>query len=260
MSTSEAATRPDRTVQLEVAAATHVGMVREENQDSLLCHGWVTGRSGGRHGEEISLVPGAPPVLYAVIDGMGGHAGGAAAAATASAVLARELTTLDPDGIRAALAHADRTVATVGEALGTPEMGATVAGVLVDHDRALVMNVGDSRVYRYVDGYLGQLSVDDRVPAPGSPGRSYVAQSLGGPGRRVLDPHTLDQPHRPGATTYLLCSDGLHDIVDADAIRQALATGTGPVEAVTALVARALRAGAPDNVSVVVLNVQVIEG
>jgi len=239
-----------------MAAATHLGVVRAENQDCLLCHGWITGDSGAQYVEEVDLVPRVPAVGYAVVDGMGGHAGGAEAAATAAIMLARILPrAVDEAATTEALERASRMVSRVGIGLGMPDMGAAVAGIVIDHASTRIFNVGDCRVYREVGGYLGQVSVDDRVRHPVYPQRTYVSQSLGGRDERTLDPHYLELPHQDGPVTYLVCSDGLHDAVDPDGIRTSLTEANSPSAAVAALIARALEAGAPDNVSVIVLMV-----
>ena len=95
----------------------------------------------------------------------------------------------------------------------------------------LVFNVGDSRVYRIEAGALVQLSTDD-TPGPKLPdGRtavytsSIISQVLGGYGpddpAEQLDPHVLSEPLRDGAR-YLICSDGLTDLVERDEIEELL--------------------------------------
>lgn len=247
---------PTTSVRVEIAAATHVGLVRDENEDVLVCHGWVTGRSGATHSDVLDMSDGDAPVLYAVADGMGGHDGGAEAAAVTGVVLSRGIP--QAGDIAGVLDGADRSVAAVGAALGLDDMGATVGGVVIEHAGVTVFNLGDVRVYRYAGGYLGQQSVDDRVTAPGG-GRSYVSQSLGGV-ERDLAPHVVFQRFEPGTSTYLICSDGLHDVVDTGTVRGVLARGEDPAQAVDSLIRATLQRGAPDNVSIIVLKAHVEAG
>ena len=115
-------------------------------------------------------------------------------------------------------------------------MGTTVAGVVVTPSRVIAFNVGDSRVYRIEDGALVQLSTDD-TPGPKLPdGRtavytsSIISQVLGGygpSGPESGSSHVLSEPLKDGAR-YLICSDGLTDLLDQAAIEQVLDETSGP--------------------------------
>jgi serine/threonine protein phosphatase PrpC len=230
-------------------SATHQGRVRHRNEDALL----------------------AGPDVFAVADGMGGHAGGEVASAIAVAGLADldDLTEVDdPAGrltdalarINAEIlrrAREDRTVA---------GMGTTVAGIArASGTRVIVFNLGDSRVYRLRTGELEQLTEDHSVvgemvrrgeltedEARRHPRRNVVTRALGAeddirPVVTVLDARVGD--------CFLVASDGLFDEVPEPEIGDILAT-PGPVERrARALLDAALRRGGRDNVSVVVVAI-----
>ena len=198
----------------------------------------------------VRLRPGASGVVVAVADGMGGHRGGAEASRAA-------LTALDPGAsdLSVAVAAAAESLRTRGEAEpGLEGMGTTLVGVRIRADgTAAFFNVGDSRAYRLVEGYLGQVSVDDR-PAVATPAnRGVVTQHLGAGPAVALDPH-VHEARLVHGDRLLLCSDGLHDMVDDDRIAACLRLPA--LEAVPALVAAALDAGGEDNVSVVLVDVR----
>ena len=130
-------------------------------------------------------------------------------------------------------------------------MGTTVAGLMLAPGRAVWFNVGDSRLYRCRDGRIEQLSVDDVPPGPRS---GLITQTLGGaPVFVPIAPHIGGQelmlPSR-----FLLCSDGLTDMLPDDEIERALAESDE--DAVRALFAAAMQAGGVDNISVIVVSVR----
>jgi PPM family protein phosphatase len=129
-------------------------------------------------------------------------------------------------------------------------MGATVAGVQVTPTSIEVFNVGDARVYQHIGGYTTLISIDDRSKT----GNGEITQSLGGTSNRTsvtvhLRTISLDKPHR-----ILLCTDGLSEFVSFSVIQETL-DEQNPEVTVRRLVSLALAAGAPDNVTAVVLDV-----
>jgi PPM family protein phosphatase len=235
---------------LEWGAATHTGRVRRVNQDSLVTE---------------------PPV-FAVADGMGGHAAGEVASAIAV------------DVMRATLGSSPTTVAQVVNAVRTANieilrqaledearrgMGTTVSGVALVTDEGeeelAIVNVGDSRTYLFRGGELGQVTrdhtyVEDLVAA----GEITAEAARSHPQRHILtrvlgvDPDIevdlwIFTP-APG-DRYLVCSDGLPNEVDEATMADILRGGGSAQEVCDDLVRLALDFGARDNVTVVVLDV-----
>jgi PPM family protein phosphatase len=131
-------------------------------------------------------------------------------------------------------------------------MGTTVAGLLVGASHATWFNVGDSRIYRLRDGRLEQLSIDDVPPGVRS---GTITQSLGGGYSHVpIAPHVgiedLALPSR-----WLLCSDGLSDMLGSAEIERAMAASDE--DALRALFTQAMEAGGADNISIIVVSVGV---
>ena len=234
-------------VRLDVATATHPGLRRAANEDSFL----------------------AESPVFLVADGMGGYeAGDRASAAVVDAfrdVFAdREAAELEL--VRDALLAADERVAAV--AAGTTRgAGSTVAGLaLVRHDGEpfwLVFNVGDSRVYRLLDGELAQLTVDHSLgqalvdrgelrpeDLATFPGRNVITRAIGA-SDSMADSWLV--PIVAGER-LLVCSDGLHSEVGDATIRDVLAEGA-PDAAARELVALANRNGGRDNITLVVVDV-----
>jgi serine/threonine protein phosphatase PrpC len=138
-------------------------------------------------------------------------------------------------------------------------MGSTVVALLLRGEGALWVNVGDSRLYRVDAGGVVQLSIDD-VPDPGA-GRwrsHLVTQCLGGgwsPGE--IAPRTGELAAEPGSR-WLLCSDGLTDMLDDAEI--AAAIGDDDVASVEALFHAAMAAGGDDNISILLARVESDDG
>jgi protein phosphatase len=233
-----------------ILAFTHRGRVRARNEDAIVVGDWLsppemTEPRGFHH--RLSA-----PLVCAVADGMGGHRAGE----VASRLAARQLAAA---GARlAGAADVAQTLARINDALyaamarepAHAGMGTTVAGLVLGA-RLIRFNIGDSRLYRFADGVLSQLSVDDTPPGPRS---GLITQSLGGPlPPTPVHPH-VGEAALPVPARFLICSDGLTDMADDRDIADCLALAD--VDAVMQLFDLAMRAGGTDNVSVVVVRVE----
>jgi protein phosphatase len=211
---------------VQIAARTEVGHVRSRNEDALLV------------AEDERVV--------AVCDGLGGHPAGDVASALAveslraSAGSARE----SAEGLVAAIAAAHEAI--VADARAHPDrdgMATTVVLAVLDADETRVAHVGDSRAYLLTaEGQLRQVTRDHGMGG-------YLTQALGLD--RDVEPDVADLETPPGSR-LLLCSDGLSNMVDHEAIALLLARGDAK-QACDALVEEALDRGGIDNVTVVVV-------
>lgn len=233
------------------AAATHVGLVREGNEDSYLC---VDG-------------------LYFVADGMGGHSAGEVASDIAVTTLSDLLSAvvgngLTVDDLAAAIRHANTAILT--EAVrdrAKAGMGTTLTGLAVadpERRRALVANVGDSRTYLWRHGELRQITKDHshvqslvdrgaitRAEARVHHQRNIVLRAMGIDPDLEVDVFEVDIED---GDRFIVCSDGLVDEADDDAIEIAIRTSANPQELADSLVVLANENGGRDNVTVVVVD------
>ena len=235
-------------LRLHSAARSDVGLVRQGNEDS----GYA-----GAH-------------LLVVADGMGGHAAGELASATAVATMADiEVAAPEASDVLAELAGAiDVTGAAIRNVVDEHPtfngMGTTISAVYWMGERIAVAHVGDSRAYLLRGGELSQLTHDHTlVQSLVDEGRITEAEAAVHPRRsiilRALDGFTPVEPDLSVRESrigdrYLLCSDGLSGVMSNDEIAALLREGD-PTGAVTRLVDLALERGAPDNVTVVVADV-----
>jgi protein phosphatase len=213
----------------------------------------------------------ASPRLAAVADGVGGHNAGEVASQWAIEALV-QLDSSRPDkplaaALEDAVAWGNQTIGSIARSRPeTAGMSTTLTAVALTDDGAYVLaNIGDSRTYLLRDGALTQLTRDDSYvqymvdsghltveQARRHPSRSLVMEALdGGPERR---PAILTLAAWAG-DRLLLCSDGLSDALDDDAIAALLLRHAERGECANQLVAAALAAGGRDNVSVVVADV-----
>ena len=232
------------------AAISHTGKVRSNNQDS--------GYAGSN--------------LFVVADGMGGHAGGD----VASSIAITRLEALDrpydstPDAERALRdAISDAAVDLADTVNLRPElagMGTTVSALIMVDDYAVIAHIGDSRIYLYRDGALTQITTDHTfVQRLVDSGRITPEEARYHPRRSVLmrvlgdmdtDPEldTFIMPTQPG-DRWLLCSDGLSGVVDDPHTAKAMGLGLAPGRTADSLLKQALDGGAPDNVTIVIVDV-----
>lgn len=233
-----------------LGSASHVGKVRTINEDSFL----------------------AASRVAAVADGMGGHACGDVASQVAKAALSSlsHQPTFSAADVRQAILDANSSILNAGRTdTAKAGMGTTITGIaLVEHfgnPHYLVFNVGDSRVYRIAgDGSCEQLTQDhSEVAELVAAGRITAEQALTHPLRNVvtrslgMDPPPridtwLSPPH--AGDTFLVCSDGLTNEVSESEITQIVGAAETPQKAADDLVNAALKQGARDNVTIIVVR------
>ncbi|NLY83251.1 MAG: Stp1/IreP family PP2C-type Ser/Thr phosphatase [Acholeplasmataceae bacterium] len=234
-----------------IASRTNKGLVRENNEDSILVK---------------------PPKLFVIADGMGGHLGGETASSTATAFLSKVDFTGVPE--KELLAFLDGCFQNISRKIwqmaqddvNLQRMGTTLTAVyLVDDERACVAHVGDSRIYLLQTNGLKKITSD----------HSYVAELVRN--KEITPQEAASHQHRniimravgvePGVETdlfefltvgakrLLLSSDGLTNMVSEKEIESILQTLELPAAA-DALMERALAAGGTDNISFIILDLE----
>ncbi len=251
---------------LEAAALTHRGALRPDNEDNFYLNGRWLSLAAMPHGGRMLAESGAAFQLFAVCDGLGGEAAGELASHEAAQALGG-LQAAHQSGLTDAQLHAALRTLTDDVACLNPaddqRTGTTLAALVWHDGQVRAVNVGDSRVYRLRAGELTQLSRDHSevqqmvdmglitpYEARLSPRRHLITQYLGLDARdAAFRPYIASPQPARGGDVYLLCSDGLTDMVEDEAIRRALLRAHAPGEAVDALVALALDSGGHDNVT-----------
>ena len=248
---------------LDVEALSDVGCVREHNEDMTLVGAALVRDAGAS--PSLTLDPGVGRALLAVADGMGGGLAGEEASEIALTrardVMAAMPDDLEPEELAEVFATWARETHAQLMHLGATDparagMGTTVVGLLAYNGRAYRFHAGDSRLYRVRQGVLTRLTRDHSVRElrgdTDSPS-NLILNSLGGGADSWLEFAPLEGDLLPG-DRYLLCSDGLHDLVP-EASLAALLDGERVFTART-LVNLARTAGGKDNISVVLADVR----
>ena len=236
------------TLALRYTVRSDVGLLREGNEDSAY----------------------AGPHLLAIADGMGGHAAGEVASAVAIATLAP--LDADTSGIDMLQALADAIAEANAELKqitltdpSTEGMGTTLTALLWSGEEVALCHIGDSRGYLLRDGVYHRITHDHTLvqslvdegrltpeAAASHPQRSLVMRALQSsvpaePDLAMLKAKVGDR--------YLLCSDGLSDVVSDDTVHKTLMELTDLDEAVGQLIDLAIRSGGPDNITCVLADV-----
>ncbi|MCE7005062.1 protein phosphatase 2C domain-containing protein [Kibdelosporangium philippinense] len=235
------------TLALKYAARSDRGLHRSNNEDSVY----------------------AGPHLLAIADGMGGHAAGE----VASKVVIAALAPLDEDvpgddllgKLHEAVVSGNDTIAElVDQDPDLEGMGTTLTAILFGGGRLGLVNIGDSRTYLLRDGQFNQITRDDSFvqslldegritpeEALTHPQRSLVLRAL--VGHEVIEPTLQVRETRTG-DRYLLCSDGLSDVVGFEKLAETMQIADRQACA-DKMIELALQGGGPDNVTVIVADV-----
>lgn len=209
------------------------------------------------------------PRVWAVADGMGGHAAGEVASRHVIDRLPAlaQGSRLTGEVVVATIQRLHRELLVLGERPELAGLGTTLAGLVhLDSGMLLALNVGDSRIYRWRDRTFVQISLDHSVTAElvrggemehaeasTDPRRHTITRALGVGQDLVVD--TWELVPEDG-DVFLLCSDGLTNELDDADVAGVLARWDSPQHRADALVQEALRRGARDNVSAVVVEVR----
>lgn len=224
---------------------TDVGSIRDHNEDSLVVR----------------------PPLFAVADGMGGHEAGEVASEIAVNVLA-QLAPEHPDGdaLASAIEEANHEIIRASfDGRGREGMGTTMTAAMLEGERLVIGQVGDSRAYLLHHGKMQQLTRDHSLmqdmieagkitpeEARVHPKRSVITRALGSDPNTTADIYEINVQ---AGDRLLLCSDGLYTMATDDQIEAILKRTVDPQLCAAQLVNEAIGGGGHDNVTVIVADV-----
>jgi len=233
--------------QYQSASHSHVGMVRQVNEDACL------------DAQEVGL--------WAVADGMGGHAAGDFVSSLIVDSLRRVTPTQRLDdyvrALRTSIDEVNQTVREEAQRRGVSMMGSTLVLLAARGSQAACLWAGDSRLYRLRNGVLDAISHDhsyvqelidssvlSEAEAREHPMGNIVTRAVGA--QEHLDLAEVHLDVLPG-DCFLLCSDGLTRTVEEGELREVLGH-VAPYEMVRSLVHLGLTRGAPDNITAIVVK------
>lgn len=248
---------------IDAACGCNTGKIRRNNEDNF----FFDNKCLELDNQGLKRIPSVSDVLkdgvcFAVFDGMGGENFGEVASFAAARQMQAVTRSLSDYFVSARkyllklTMQLNDAVVEAKRELCTERCGATMAALYFSSGYVYACNLGDSRAYRLRDGEFMQLSVDhiekrpeyDRKKAP-------LTQHLGiDPEEMVIEPHIAKGKVSKG-DIYLLCSDGLTDMLTNFEIADILLTCEEPAECVDKLIRSALDRGGRDNVTVIVCRI-----
>lgn len=249
------------------AAQSACGKVRRNNEDNLCVDDVILPLSHGDSAVMREKMTSAKPHLFGVFDGMGGYSDGETASYLAAAT-ARKYAGEMGNGRKIAQSLVGLCMEAndaVCDAAKGSQMGTTCAMLCLFGSGYTVCNVGDSPIFLIREGVLKQISVDHNQRAtyekatgkPARPDQKFkLTQCIGIPKEEMLiEPYTDEGTVRDG-DVFVLCSDGITDMLNQDTIRE-IVCGTDSVEKMASeLTRQALLAGGKDNITVVCVKAE----
>lgn len=264
---------------LVICGRSNIGKKREHNEDAFLIGSIVENK------EEVyleisleSLFVKNYGLLVAIADGMGGHNAGEVASNLALNLLSRQFSS-SPGGtmqkeeikefLRNSLISAHNAILDMSK--GNPDyygMGTTIVGAYFTDDGFYVYHAGDSRLYRLRNGGLKQLTKDHSLvqslidlsqitieESYNHPQKNVITNSLGG-GNNKCEPEVADNHTAFEGDIFLLCSDGLSDMITEDVIEEILNSSKTIKEGVGSLIDTANKNGGRDNITAILFVLQ----
>lgn len=236
---------------IDIYGKTDTGLTRDHNEDSI---GWNVEKN-----------------LVVLADGMGGHNAGEVASEMAVTTVLEQLVSAaiaDPQQeIKEAIAKANLAIHLhAKESLVCAGMGTTIVVALFHDDRLTFAHVGDSRLYRMRDHQLQQLTLDHSLvqelvdegfmneqEAHDSVSKNVITRALG---LESIVQSDIQQQDICEGDRYLICSDGLSDMLETGDIEQLVGDKLSPEQLVNKLIEQANSSGGDDNISAIVVDIK----
>ena len=258
---------------LTVTMVSHAGKVRRKNEDNLYINGMTLPQQNGGLTAQSLRCDTSAPRLYGVFDGMGGYAAGERASylavETVNQQAASQLQIMPPDQLLPQLCMMANDRICEEMLQGSNERIGTTASMLhFHHDRYTVCNVGDSPIYLLRNGVLQTIHMEhseranyERITGQQAPANKKfrLTQNIG-----IFTTEMLIEPYCNAGQlqvgdSFLICSDGLSDMVSPDAIVSILKQSISDQRKVDTLLQAALNNGGKDNITILLITVQASE-
>ena len=253
------------------------GKVRNNNEDNFYLNGFHLNRENREYSNTFSDIARNNINVYAVFDGMGGEELGEEASLIAAEVTKKihykinQNSSSDVNGeIISSIDEANTLICNKIRENGKKRIGVTYASLVIKEDSAQIYNVGDSRVYLLRNNQLHRISIDDTTvqrlinigmiteeKAKTHPDRHRLTQHLGIFNHEmIIEPHISECIKVLDGDKFLLCSDGLTDMVEDSDIEQILNSSSNSKDISQTLVSKALENGGKDNVTAMVVCIE----
>ena len=235
---------------------SHIGKIRRINQDNFICGGrFIEPNDSDMDFPLCGIKSSKGSSVFGIFDGMGGEERGE----VASYIAAKDAAalTIGKDAVSALSLFCQRANADIcdyADKNDISSMGTTAAMLAFTDSGITLCNIGDSKIFRFCGGVLEQIS-KDHVSVAAFGVKPPLSQNLGiPPTELVIDPYLAQGAYNDG-DVYLICSDGLTDMVPTEEISKVLASK--PVEdACRELLGKALANGGRDNITMILCRIE----
>ena len=238
------------------SCTSHIGNVRNVNQDNFICNGSYMKTDDTEikfplSGEIFSN----DSKIFGIFDGMGGEECGEVAALIAAETAAKFKIKEEPiKQMRDFCKIANRNICDYAQDNSVSSMGTTAAMLVFGKKEIVLCNIGDSKVFLFSEKKIEQISRDHITPVPYGK-KPALLQNLGIPETQmIIEPYISRGEYRDG-DRYLICSDGLTDMVPIEQIEEIVEKNTLE-EATQRLLNEALENGGRDNITVMVFEIK----
>ena len=241
---------------IHYSCISHVGRCRSMNQDNFICEGkYIDDQKKSLEFPLTGTLTSNQPSIIGVFDGLGGEECGEIASFIAAKCAAE--TTIGSDSLESLLAFckkANGKICDYAAAHDVFSMGTTAALLVFSSTEIDLCNIGDSKVFHFADNKLEQISKDHyAIAAYGS--KPPLSQNLGiSPSEMIIEPYAAKGSYNDG-DIYLICSDGLTDMVPEEEIRKIISENTLH-ESTDRLLETALKNGGKDNITIILCRVE----
>jgi len=231
--------------------------VRAQNEDSFLL-GTETG--GAKETDSaVFSAEGDGPFFFAAADGMGGHDAGDAASIFVVTKLKQsasyQTTPADENIIEVTLKGIHAELLAEARKRGTPKMGSTVAGIVLQKGNCGFFNAGDSRVYRLRHNYIQQISEDDSLSRfMQNAAKNIITNAVGAGQENMSVASRFSGGFAAKGDVFLMCSDGVHGFISDDDLSLMLGLDDAPADIARIIVEKAIRNNSDDNCTAVVVK------
>ena len=241
---------------IHYSCLSHIGNIRSMNQDNFICDGQYMDMNGTSIDFPLCGTKSSDDMsIFGIFDGMGGEECGEIASYIASKNASDIKISKDPTADLTQFCHkANRNICDYAALNEVSAMGTTAAMLVFTEKEIALCNIGDSKIFRLCDGLLEQIS-KDHVAVSAFGVKPPLSQNLGiPPNELVIDPYLARGTYNDG-DVYLICSDGLTDMVSTEEITQILISE--PIEkATTLLLDKALANGGKDNTTIILCKIE----
>jgi len=244
---------------IEYAALCCKGLVRKENQDNFWCLGkFLESENNGLTKPIAGKTESKRLPAFAVFDGIGGGDQGEVAAYIAASRFDADYSESPKDNTKQFLLdtcfNMNKAIYKLAEERYLRSSGSTAAILMFGRKYIYVCNIGDSRVYQFSENKLMQISSDHSETSINGR-KPPLTQHLGIPEIEfVIEPYLSKGKYENG-DRYLICSDGLSDMVTDDVISDTLSEDSRVLDCAQRLMGRAIKSGGNDNITIIVCEI-----